>query len=63
ADTPLPGSPNFALLVRVAVDDPDAIHRERLDRLVATAKPAHMTHKVEIVKRADVSEHVEVTSG
>jgi len=59
----LPGSPNFALLVRVTMDDPDTINLARLDALVMAAKPAHVTHKVEIVKRAEVKDAVEVTSG
>ena len=58
----LPGSPNFALLLRVAVDDPSTINATRLDALVAAAKPAHVTHKVEVVKRAKVQDAVEVTS-
>jgi phage tail-like protein len=62
AESALPGSPNFALLVRVVVDKPDAVNRARLEALVATAKPAHVTHRVEIVKRGGVSEHVEVTT-
>jgi phage tail-like protein len=59
----LPGSPNFAVLVRVKVDDPSTINLARLDALVMAAKPAHVTHKVEIVKRAEVTDAVEVTSG
>lgn len=59
----LPGSPNFALMVRVTVDDPTAINMTRLDELVANAKPAHVTHKVQVVKRGKVQETVEVTSG
>ena len=59
----LPGSPNFALMVRVTVDDPSTINATRLDALVATAKPAHVTHKVEVVKRAKVQDAVEVTTG
>ena len=59
----LPGSPNFALMVRVVVDDPSAINTTRLDALVAAAKPAHVTHKVQVVKRGKVQETVEVTSG
>ena len=58
----LPGSPNFAVLVRVTVDDPGTINLARLDALVMAAKPAHVTHKVEIVKRAEVTDPVEVTS-
>ncbi|HEX3630792.1 MAG TPA: phage tail protein [Candidatus Dormibacteraeota bacterium] len=59
----LPGSPNFAVLVRVTVDDPASINLKRLDQLVAAAKPAHVTHKVELVKRSEVKNAVEVTSG
>ncbi len=59
----LPGSPNYALLVRVTVDDPATINLARLDALVMAAKPAHVTHKVEIVKRAEVTDAVEVTTG
>ncbi len=59
----LPGSPNFALMVRVVVDDPSTINTARLDALVAAAKPAHVTHKVQVVKRGKVQETVEVTTG
>jgi len=58
----LPGSPNFALMVRVAVDDPQAINATRLDALVAADKPAHVTHKVQLVKRSKVPDAVEVTT-
>ena len=58
----LPGSPNFAVMVRVSVDDRATINAARLDDLVAAAKPAHVTHKVEVVKRAKVQDAVEVTS-
>jgi phage tail-like protein len=63
AGAALPGSPNFALLVRVTLDDPATINLTRLDALVMAAKPAHVTHKVEIVKRAKVTDAVEVTTG
>lgn len=59
----LPGSPNFALLVRITVDDPVSVNVGRLDTLVAAAKPAHVTHKVEVVKRTEVPHAVEVTAG
>jgi phage tail-like protein len=58
----LPGSPNFALMVRVVVDDPSSINATRLDALVAAAKPAHVTHKVQVVKRSKLPETVEVTT-
>lgn len=63
AGAQLPGSPNFAVLVQVTVDDPATINLKRLDKLVAAAKPAHVTHKVELVKRSEVKNAVEVTSG
>jgi phage tail-like protein len=63
AGAALPGSPNFALLVLVAVDDPTTVNATRLDALVAAAKPAHVTHKIQVVKRAEVKDAVEVTSG
>ncbi|TME47805.1 MAG: phage tail protein [Chloroflexi bacterium] len=63
AGSALPGSPNFALLVRVTVDDPSTVNLSRLDHLVAEAKPGHVTHKVELVKRSEVKNAVEVTAG
>lgn len=46
----LPGSPEPVVLVRVAVDDPKTVDAGRVDALVAAAKPAHVPHRVEIVK-------------
>jgi phage tail-like protein len=46
----LPGSPKPLVVVRVHVDDPKAIDPVRLDALVAAAKPAHVEHRVEIVR-------------
>ena len=63
AGSALPGSPNFALLVRIMVDHPATLNVNRLDALVASAKPAYVTHKVEVVKRAGVKDAVEVTAG
>jgi phage tail-like protein len=62
AGAALPGSPNFALLVRVTVEDPASVSLSRLNALVAAAKPAHVTHKVELVKRTEVKDAVEVTT-
>jgi hypothetical protein len=45
------------------VADPATINLNRLDALVAAAKPAHVTHKVELVKRTEVKDPVEVTTG
>jgi hypothetical protein len=58
-----PGSPNFALLIRVQVDDPKTVSVPRLEALVSAAKPAHLTHRVQLVKRSDVKDGVEVNPG
>ena len=47
ASLPAGGSPD--LLVRVRVKDPVTVSPAGLDALVATAKPAHVPHRVEIV--------------
>jgi phage tail-like protein len=46
---PLPGSSGFDMVVRVQVPDPSTVDAAKLDALVAAAKPAHLTHKVEVV--------------
>jgi phage tail-like protein len=46
---PLPGSAELKLHVRVHLDDPSTTSEARLDALVASAKPAHVPHTVEIV--------------
>lgn len=45
-----PGNPEPSLVVRVRVPDPAAVDRSRLDALVAAAKPAHVPHRVEVVR-------------
>lgn len=49
---PLPGSSGFDMVVRVQVAEPSAVDAAKLDALVAAAKPAHLTHKVEVVSPA-----------
>jgi phage tail-like protein len=46
----LPGSAEPLLVVRVTVPDPKAVDGARLDALVASAKPAHVLHRIEIAK-------------
>jgi phage tail-like protein len=46
----LPGSPEPLVVVRVVVDDPKSVDAGRVDQLVAAAKPAHVPHRVEVVK-------------
>ena len=49
AGAQVPAGESADLLVRVRVRDPRAVSAARLDSLVAAAKPAHVTHRVEIV--------------
>jgi phage tail-like protein len=46
-----PGTPTPQLRVRVTVDDPSSVSLARLDAVVATAKPAHVPHTIEVVGR------------
>ncbi len=50
AEAALPGQAAPDLLVRVKVADPSGVDTTRLDALVAAAKPAHVPHRVEVVK-------------
>lgn len=52
ADGKLPGTPEAVVVVRVIVDDPDAIDKVKLHELVQASKPAHVVHRVEIVASA-----------
>ena len=47
-----PGSTGFDVVVRVRVEDPATVDQPRLNALVAAAKPAHLTHRVEVVPRS-----------
>jgi phage tail-like protein len=51
--SPMVGSPKPALIVRVRVDDPAAVDADRLDRIIAAAKPAHVPHRVEVLGREE----------
>ena len=48
AGAELPGSERAELLVRIAVDDPEAFDVRRLEALIAMIKPAHVPHRVEV---------------
>ena len=49
AGSPMIGSARPALMVRLRVADPAKVDRERLERIVDAAKPAHVPHRIEIV--------------
>ena len=46
---PLPGQPTPEVVVRVRVADPASVDTRHLEAIVATAKPGHVTHRVEVV--------------
>ncbi len=48
AGAAIPSGTSADLFVRVRVKDPTAISAASLDALVATAKPAHVSHRIEI---------------
>ncbi len=48
----VPGSAAPLLKVRVTVDDPNAVSLARLEALVATGKPAHVLHTIEVAARS-----------
>jgi phage tail-like protein len=49
AGSPMPGSPQPQLTVRVRVDDPAAVKQSTLSRIVASSRPAHVPFRVEIL--------------
>ena len=48
ADPEPPGSPNFAMVVKLRASDAPHLDLARLDALVAAAKPAHVAHRIEV---------------
>jgi len=51
ADAAPPGSAEFSLVVRVKPPAKTKLDASRLEALVAAAKPAHVSHRVEVVAR------------
>jgi phage tail-like protein len=47
--SPMVGSPEPTLLVRIRAADPASVDADRVDRVVSAAKPAHVPHRIEIV--------------
>lgn len=48
---PVPGQTVPSLKVRIRVADPSAVNRSRVDAVVASAKPAHVPHEIEVLSR------------
>ncbi len=51
SNSPLPGTSRPFFLVRLPVPDPAAFDLRRLDAVVASVKPAHIPHRVEVFTR------------
>jgi phage tail-like protein len=47
----LPGTPEAGMHVQVTVEDPTRVDVRRVNKLVASIKPAHVAHTVEVVGR------------
>jgi phage tail-like protein len=52
-DGELPGTDAFSLLVRVRVTDGGTVDMRHLDALVCDAKPAHVSHVIEVLAPED----------
>ncbi len=50
AGAAVPSGTSPDLFIRVRVDDPKAVSTARLEALIAASKPAHVPHRLEIVK-------------
>jgi len=48
-DSPLPGSPQEAFVLRVFASADRPVDLKRLDLVVGALKPAHVVHRVEVV--------------
>jgi len=48
ADTPLPGSTQPHLRVRLEVDDPASVNRTTVNRIVGASRPAHLPYDLDI---------------
>ena len=47
---PLPGTAEPRVTVRIRVPDPNSVDRRRLEAIVASAKPAHVLHEIEVLQ-------------
>jgi phage tail-like protein len=49
ADSPMPGSPQPHLTVRIQVEEPADVRRSTINRIVAASRPAHVPFNLELV--------------
>jgi phage tail-like protein len=54
SDSAMPGSGQPRLTVRLQVDDPTAVNRVTVSRIVAASRPAHLPFELEIVARGTI---------
>lgn len=48
SDIEPPGSPNFAMVVRIRAGEGGPVDMARVEALVTAAKPAHVVHRIEV---------------
>lgn len=48
---PLPGTSDRLLTVRLVLDKPGRVESRRLDAVVSATKPAHVPHRIELLRR------------
>jgi phage tail-like protein len=51
----LPGREGAELVVRITVDDPEAVDIDGIDELIAAVKPAHVSHRLQVVTAAQTA--------
>ncbi len=49
-NAPVPGTAGHQVTVRLRTSRGTSVERERIEAIVAAAKPAHVTHRVEVVE-------------
>lgn len=49
-DGPMPGKSEPVVVVLVSVEDPAAVNVARLDALIRASKPAHVVHRLQVLK-------------
>lgn len=59
ADAPLPGEPGQTLVLQVFAGPDEAVDQQRLDLVVAALKPAHVAHRVDVVRAAEPGDHAD----
>ena len=63
ADVEPPGSPNFAMVVKLRAGEVGHLDMARIEALVTAAKPAHVVHRIEVVSAPAEPEGLDEQNG